>query len=80
MLGMATSSSPPGKAQFNVYLPTPLARAVRHRAVDEGRSTSALVEAALIAYLGAVSAQTPSDPTPADIEVLSGTRGVVEVP
>lgn len=45
------SEKPVAKVQFNVYLPPDLVKAFKHRAVDEGRSLSAVVVTALSEYL-----------------------------
>ncbi len=37
--------------QFNVYLPPGLVKEIKHRAIDDGLSLSAVVEQALVAHL-----------------------------
>jgi len=47
----AAGDSKTGKAQFNVYLPEALVRRIKHKAIDEGASLSALVERAMEEFL-----------------------------
>lgn len=49
------------KAQFNIYLPRELIRAVKHAAVDADASLSEFVRLALEEYLARSSAADPKE-------------------
>lgn len=46
------------KVQFNVYLPADLVRDLKHRAIDEGISLSALVERIATGYVSDTEGET----------------------
>lgn len=63
---------PEPKSQFNVYLPAELVRAIKHQAIDEGTSLSALVEKVMRRHLSSAEppAENAAPPTDGELVVL----------
>lgn len=55
-------TAPESKSQFNVYLPAELVRAIKHRAIDEGVSLSALVQDVMRRHLQSSPESTAHQP------------------
>lgn len=54
-------TAPEPKSQFNIYLPAELVRAIKHRAIDQGSSLSALVEDVMRRHLDGLAETLPAE-------------------